>query len=339
MTVTRAWLTALPKPELHVHLDGSLRPETMLALAEAQGVRLPARSAQGLRDALLVRDARNLEEYLSRYDVTLAVMQTAAALERIAAEFVEDVAADGITYVEVRFCPALHPAVGDEAALEAVAAGLARGARTHGVRTGIIVCALRTLSASTSLAMAALAVRWRERGVVAFDLAGAEAGHPATDHVEAFRLARAGGLHITCHAGEGDGPGSIRQALEACGAERLGHGVRLREDPALLATVRERAIALEMCPTSNVHTRTVTALAAHPLRDYLEAGLVVTLNTDSRLMDGITLVDEYLAVHRALGLDRAALVALARHGFASAFQPPDVRADLLATLAHAVEDA
>lgn len=338
MTVTRDWVAALPKAELHVHLDGCLRPETMIELADADEVDLPARDPDTLRERMLVRHARNLEEYLERYTLTLAVMQTAAGLERIAAEFVADVASEGIRYVEVRFCPALHPGAGDEGALEAVTAGLVRGAAAHGVRTGVIVCALRTLPPSLGRAMATLAVRWKDRGVVAFDLAGSEAGHPAEQHADAFAIARDGGLHRTCHAGEAAGPESIRAALDACHAERLGHGVRLREDPDLLARVRDAGIPLEMCPTSNLHTGTVASLAAHPLGRYVSEGLAVTVNTDSRLMDRTTLVDEYLAVSETFGLDREALVRIARTAFAHAFVPPDDRTTLLAAFDAAVEE-
>ncbi|MEX1051222.1 MAG: adenosine deaminase, partial [Gemmatimonadales bacterium] len=246
MTVTRAWVTALPKAELHVHLDGCLRPSTMLELAERAGVALPARNPSALADFMLVRDARNLSEYLQRFETTLSVMQSAEAMERIAFEFVEDVAAEGIRYVEVRFCPALHPGVGSEAALEAALAGLARGARATGARANTIVCGLRTLDPSVSLAMAELAVRWLGRGVVAFDLAGNEAGHPASVHAEAFHVARAGGLALTCHAGEGAGPASIREALDVCGAQRIGHGVRLKEDQNLYDRVRSAGVPLEI---------------------------------------------------------------------------------------------
>jgi adenosine deaminase len=320
--VTKDLIHRLPKVELHVHLDGSLRPQTMLELAREQHVRLPADDAAGLARALYVRHAKSLEEYLERYTITLSVMQTPQALERIAHEFVVDSAAENVRYVEVRYCPALHtPALTLTQAVEAPLAGLKRGEQESGTMARLIVCGLRTLSPSVSLDLARLAVDYAGDGVVAFDLAGAERGHPAGDHVSAFTHARAHGLFCTCHAGEGDGPESIRQALDLCGAQRIGHGTRLWEDPALEELVRERQIPLEACITSNVHTGTVREVAAHPVKRYLDRGCLLTLNTDSRLMDGITLSDEYWLAHRALGLDRTELDRLVLNAARSAFLP------------------
>ena len=340
MTVTREWLARLPKAELHTHLDGSLRPTTLLDLAEAVGVRLPAPTAPALADAMLVRHARNLNEYLERYVVTVSVMRSAAALTRIARELVEDAAAESIRYLEVRFCPALHgPEVGLEETIEAVLEGLAAGERETGTIARLIACGLRTLPPATSLAIARAAMQFADRGLVAFDLAGAEAGHPAEAHAEAFRAARSGGLRITCHAGEAAGPESIRAALTACGAERIGHGVRLRDDPALEADVAARGIALEMCLTSNVHTHAVARIEEHPVRRYFDLGIPVTLNTDSRLMDRITLADEYWKAHTALGFTAPELARVARNAFGHAFLPDDERRRLLAAVTPELEAA
>lgn len=331
MTVTRAWVAGLPKAELHTHLDGCLRPGTLLELAEEQGVRPPAPTPEGIADAMLVRDARNLDEYLERFFITVGVLRSAGALARVARELVEDAAADGIRYVEIRFCPALHgPEVGLEEAIEAVLDGLAAGERETGGIARVIACGLRTLPPATSVAIARAAGRYVGRGVVAFDLAGAEAGHPAEAHAEAFRVAARGGLRLTCHAGEAAGPASIRAALETCGAERIGHGVRLAEDPALEAEVAARGVPLEMCLTSNVHTRAVARIEAHPARRYLRLGIPVTLNTDGRLMDRITLGDEYWLAHTALGFEAAELVQVARNAFAHAFLADHEKAALLA---------
>ncbi len=334
MKLTKELLHRLPKVELHVHLDGCLRPQTMLELAREQGVRLPAADPQGLARALYVRHARNLEEYLERYTITLSVMQTARALERIAYEFVVDSAAENVRYVEVRYCPALHtPALTLTQAVEAPLAGIRRAERETGTVAKLIVCGLRTLAPRVSLDLARLAADYGGDGVVAFDLAGSERGHPARDHAAAFEHARAHGLFCTCHAGEGDGPDSIREALDLCGAQRIGHGTRLKEDPVLEALVRERQIPLESCITSNVHTGTVAEAAQHPLKRYLEEGCLVTLNTDSRLMDGITLSDEYWLAHQALGLDRAQLDRLVLNAAQSAFLPDAEKHALVARMA------
>lgn len=339
MTLTRELVGRLPKAELHVHLDGSLRPVTMIELAREQGVRLPSNDPGELARAVLVRDARSLEEYLERYTITLSVMQTAAALERIAYEFVVDAAGENVRYVEVRYCPALHaPALTLTQAMEAPLAGLKRGEAETGTWARLIVCGLRTLPPAVSLDLARLAVEYRADGVVAFDLAGAERGHPARDHVKAFEYALGRGLACTCHAGEGDGPDSIKQALHVCGAHRLGHGTRLHEDPELEWYVRERGIPLEMCLTSNLHTGVVRDVAEHPLRRYLERGCVVTLNTDSRLMDGITLSDEYWLAHTRLGLDRPQLERLILNAFHSAFLPDGDKERLLGRVARELEE-
>jgi len=311
-----------PKAELHVHLDGCLRPETMLELARAQGVRLPADTPEALTQALSVKGSRSLEEYLSKYEITLSVMQTAEALERIAYEFVRDVAAEHVRYVEVRYSPALHrPALTLTEAIEAPLAGIKRAEAETGTKVGLIICGIRTLPPAVSLELAQAAADYRSAGVVAFDLAGAERGHPAAEHRAAFAHAARHGLACTCHAGEGDGPDSIHEALHACGARRIGHGTRLGEDPALLAYVVEHRIPLEMCLSSNVHTRTVAALAEHPFKRYLDQGVVVTLNTDGRLMDGISLTDEYYLAHAVLGLSRQDLARVVLASCESAFLP------------------
>jgi adenosine deaminase len=333
VTLSQDLVRRFPKAELHVHLDGCLRPQTMLDLAREQGVRLPATDAAGLADALFVRHAQSLEEYLERYTITISVMQTPAALERIAYEFVQDAAADNIRYVEVRYCPALHDS--DMSLVQAVEApleGFQRGERETGTIVRVIVCGLRTLAPKISEALARMAVDYRTDGVVAFDLAGSEFGHPAADHVAAFEYARGHGLACTCHAGEGDGPESIRDALHVCGAQRIGHGTRLFEDPDLEDEVLSQGVPLEVCLTSNVHTHTVLEIGEHPARRYLDRGGVVTLNTDSRLMDRTTLSQEYWLAHQALGLTRAELETVILNGFRSAFLPDTEKAALVAQI-------
>ena len=329
--LTKDELRRWPKAELHVHLDGCLRPQTMLDLAREQRVRLPADTPDALAAALSVKDARSLEEYLSKYQYTLAVMQTPEALERVAYELVHDVAAENVRYVEIRYSPLLHK-MSLQQGIEAPLRGVKRAEAETGTKVGLITCAIRTLGARESRELAQAAVDYRTHGVVGFDLAGAERGHPAVVHREAFAIAARHGLACTCHAGEGDGPGQIAEALHVCGAARIGHGTRLGEDEALLDEVVARGVPLEMCVTSNVHTGVVAAAAEHPLRRYLERGVRVTLNTDGRLMDGVTLTDEYYLAHTVLGLSRADLARVALHAAESAFLQESERVALIARL-------
>ncbi len=320
--LTKDALRRWPKAELHVHLDGALRPATMLELAREQHIQLPADTPDALAKAMLVRDAKSLEEYLQKYVITLSVLQTRAALERVAYEFVMDVAAENVRYVEVRYSPLLHrPALTLAQAIEAPLVGIRRAEAETGTKVGLIVCGIRTRAPAESLELARAAADYRSSGVIAFDLAGAERGHPAREHRAAFEYAAAHGMACTCHAGEGDGPDSIHQALHECGASRIGHGTRLGEDPALLDEVIQRRIPLEMCISSNVHTHTVTQVAEHPFKRYLQKGVVVTLNTDGRLTDGVTLTDEYYLAHAALGLSPDDLSRVVLNACESAFLP------------------
>jgi adenosine deaminase len=327
----REQLLRLPKAELHVHLDGSLRPATLIELARERGVELPAQDAETLRTRMIVSDAVSLVEYLERFRLTLAVMQDREAIERIAYELAEDHARENVGWLEVRFCPGLCTAgsLTPGGVLDAALAGLARARTDHGIQSAVIVTALRSLPVADSCAMAELAVAYRRRGVCAFDLAGAEKGHPVRDHVEAVRIAAAAGLPLTIHAGEAFGPASIREAVELGGAVRLGHGTRLVEDAELLEQVRAAGIVLEVCLTSNVQTRAVASYAAHPLRRYFDAGVRVSLCTDNRLMSGVTLTDEYEHARDALGFTWDELVAVARMGFEAAFADDARKGDLL----------
>ncbi len=324
-------LQRLPKAELHVHLDGSLRAATLAELAEERDRPLPVHEERALGSHMLVSDARNLEDYLARFALTLSVLQDTEALERVAYELAEDHAAESVRWLEVRFCPALHTEEGLDGneVLAAVAAGLKRAEEAFDLQARIIVCGLRTLDPRVSLEMAELAAAWADRGVCAFDLAGAEKGFPARDHRAAFRRAEEAGLGITVHAGEGYGAPSLRQAVEDAHAQRLGHGTRLAEDPELMERVRREGITLEICLTSNVQTRVAPSYAEHPMKDYLEAGLRLTLCTDNRLMSGVSLTDEYLHARDEQGLTGEQLAAVAGMGFESAFCGDQERAALL----------
>ncbi|MBT8403586.1 MAG: adenosine deaminase, partial [Gemmatimonadetes bacterium] len=255
--VTRERLRALPKAELHVHLDGSIRPATMLELAADAGVELPASDPDALADAMRADDSADLEEYLEKFAITLSVMQTAPQLERIAYELAIDHAAENVKWVEVRFSPWLNTEAGlsMEEVLDAVLRGLRRAEAEVDVRTGVIVCALRHLGPDHSTELAELAVAYKDNGVIGVDLAAAEKGNPASLHTDAFRLAADHDLARTVHAGEAFGPPSIRQALLDCDAHRIGHGTRLLEDLSLERYIRDHRIPLEICLTSNVQTR------------------------------------------------------------------------------------
>ncbi|MEO5799732.1 MAG: adenosine deaminase [Gemmatimonadales bacterium] len=328
----RETLRRMPKAELHVHLDGSLRPETMLELGRAANVALPASDADALRRYMLVDDARNLEDYLARFEYTIALLQTPEAIERVAYEMVADAAADGLRYLEVRYCPRLSTR-GGLSMDDAVAAewrGLQRGEQEFGVVTRIINCSLRHYSPDVSLEIAEHSVRMRDHGVVAFDLAGGEAGRPPEEHREAFDLAARAGLGITVHAGEAAGWESIFEAIHSCHAVRIGHGTRLFESPELLAYVRDRRICLEINITSNLQTHAVATAAQHPVRQYFDAGVPVTLCTDSWLMSGVSLTGEYHLAHQALGFTLDEMHAMALTAFEHAFLPWPERLALLA---------
>ncbi len=330
--VTTELLRRIPKAELHCHLDGSLRPSTMLDLARDSGAPMPADDAEALAEHMHVDDARNLEQYLERFDITLSVMQTREALERVAYELAEDAAREGVRYLETRFAPILNTRHGLtlHQVVEATLAGLRRAEREYDMVARVIVCGLRNLPPEVSLAQARVAVDFRGSGVAGFDLAGGEKGFPASDHQAAFDHAIAHGLPCTCHAGEGDGAESVRDAITRCHACRIGHGTRLIEDAALTEQVRAQRIAVECCLTSNVQTHAVERLEDHPVREYFDRGLLVTLNTDNRLMSRVTLLDEYALAARTFGFDFDEMVQLARNSFQAGFLTDAERAPLQA---------
>jgi adenosine deaminase len=292
---------------------------------------MPRDDAEALGEFMIVRDARNLEEYLSRFETTLSVMQTADALERIAYELAEDAWREGVRYLETRFAPVLNTRRGLSlgAVLESAMRGLMKAEREYGIVGRLIVIALRNSAPDVSLELARLAVAYKGRGVVGFDLAGAEFGYPAAAHVDAFHYARTHELACTCHAGEGDGASSVRQAVHECCAHRIGHATRLFEDESLAAYVNDRRIALEICLTSNVQTRASSSYEAHPLRRYFDRGMNVVLNTDNRLMSGTSLTDEYAHAARELDFTFEELCRIALNGFESAFLPWEERTRLI----------
>ncbi|WP_211262606.1 adenosine deaminase [Nitriliruptor alkaliphilus] len=322
-----------PKVSLHDHLDGGLRVATVRDLAGRIGHPLPADDEESLR-AWFFQGGRgaDLPRYLEAFDQTVAVLQRADALRRVACEFAEDLADDGIVHGEVRYAPELSTAGGltyDEV-IDAILAGFAEGPADVEVR--LIVCALRHLDHAA--AAFAAAGRFVDRGVVAVDLAGPEDGFPATAHAAAIGLAREAGLGVTLHAGEAFGPASVADALDA-GAQRLGHGVRIVEDLGedgapgpVAARVLSAGIPLEVCPTSNVHTGVAADVAGHPIARLRDAGFRITLNTDNRLMSDVTLTSEALAVHDAFGWGLAELEEVTATAVEVAFLPDGERAVL-----------
>jgi adenosine deaminase len=328
--LTRELIGRLPKAELHVHLDGSLRPQTMIDLARRNKQMLPATDPEQLRRYMRVDDAANLEDYLRRFDITIPLLQTPEAIERVAYEMVEDAARDNVRYLEVRYCP--HLSVREGLTMDQVVAaelrGLQRGELEFGVIARVINCSLRQYEPSLSLEIAQHSVAFRDKGVVAFDLAGPESGRPPGKHKAAFDLAAQGFLGITVHAGEAAGAESVAEALQQCHANRIGHGTRLGESVRLLEYIRDRRIPIEINITSNVQTRAVSRAAEHPVRRYFDAGLNVTLCTDGWLMAGVSLSDEYWLAHTELGFSREEIDRLILNGFESAFLAWPERAGL-----------
>ena len=331
-------LREIPKVLLHEHLDGGLRPATVIELAREQGYAgLPTEDAVDLADWFHRGAQRgNLPEYLEGFEHTTAVMQTAEALERVAYEFIEDMHEDGVVYAEVRFAPVFHTQRGlsPDEVVAAVTRGLARGEARYGVRWGLIVCAMRHLN--ESLAAAELAIRCRPLGVVGFDLAGGEDGFPPKKHVEAFQAIERANFHITIHAGEAYGPESIWQALQYCGAHRLGHATRLRDDieveadgtmrlGSLAQYVLDRRVPLEMCLLSNLHTGACARLEDHPFGMFFRRGFRVCLNTDDRLMSDTTMSGETKLATELFDLSLADLEKLSLNAMKSAFVDFDSR--------------
>jgi adenosine deaminase len=330
--VTEELLHALPKTDLHCHLDGSMRLKTILELAEEQKVKLPADNVEGLAKAIhMGQVCKSLEEYLVAFDVTLSVLQTAEALYRAAYELAVDAAAENVRYLEVRYSPALHLQKGLKmtTVIDSVLEGLRAAKRETGIKCGVIVCGIRHINPQTSMRLAELSVAYKNRGVIGFDLAGAEASFPAKDHKEAFQLILKNNVNCTAHAGEAFGPESIGQAIHYLGAHRIGHGTRLREDGDLLNYVNDHRIPLEVCPSSNVQTGAVPSLAAHPLKFYFDYGLRVTINTDNRLITDTTVTQELWLAHKELGLELEDLTTIIVSGFKSAFMPFREKQDML----------
>lgn len=318
------FLRRLPKTDLHVHLDGSVRLSTILDLAERYKVTLPGDTEESLAAAIhMGKECEDLTDYLKAFDVTLAVLQDEEALYRVAYELAEDAARENVRYMEVRYSPGLHTRKGLPLTriVECVLEGLQDARRDYNIRCELIICGIRHIAPEQSMRLAELTAAYKNKGVVGFDLAGAEHDYPAKDHREAFYLVRNNNIHTTIHAGEAYGPESIHQAIHVCGARRIGHGTRLREDGDLLNYVNDLRIPLEVCLTSNVQTRAVKTFESHPLRFYYDFGIRVTINTDNRLVTDTTVTQEYKTAVDTFGFDALDVKQLVINGFKSAFLP------------------
>lgn len=336
-------IRSVPKVVLHEHLDGGLRPETIIELAKNHDVDLPTQEPEKLSQWFYKGAYKgSLKEYLQGFKITTAIMQTEDDLYRVAYELMEDMKKDGVVYVETRFSPLFHTQRGlsYDDIVESVLRGLKDGARAFGVKFGLIVCAMRNMSPSLSLEMAKLAVRFRDQGVVGFDLAGDELGYPPKDHLDSFHYIQRNNFYITIHAGEAFGKESIWQALQYCGTHRIGHGIHLKDDIMtqdneiiemgnLAQYVLDRRIPLEVCLSSNVHTGSVPDLKYHPFPIFFRNGFRVTLNTDNRLMSNTTLTDEFYKAVNHFNLTLHDIEKLTINAMKSAFSHFPMRLELI----------
>ena len=332
MKLTSTIIKKLPKAELHCHLDGSLRIDTILNLASEQNIKLPSDNKKILKSILMITDnIGSLEEYLKKFDIILSILQTSDALTVIAYELAMDCWEDGVRYLEVRYCPELHIKNGTTLSdtIEAVKLGLKQAEKKCGIITGIIICSLRNMSPFHSLELSKLAVKYKNKGVVGFDLAGIEEDFPAKKHKEAFYLILNNNINTTIHAGEAFGPKSIHQAIHICGAHRIGHGTRVYEDIDLLNYINNHRIPLEICLTSNIHTKTVTSISKHPFKYFIDAKVRVTLNTDNRLISNTSLSKEYEIAINNFNLNENEIRTIIINGFKSAFLPHNKRRELI----------
>jgi adenosine deaminase len=340
MNITKDFIHKLPKAELHCHLDGSLRIDTIIDLANIQKINLPTSNRAELVEFFTIGDKINsLEEYLERFDLTLSVMQTPDSLTRTAYELAEDCAKENIKYLEVRYSPILHTKNGMTIsdAIDAVLIGLDKAEKEFNIKTGVIVCGIRNISPEVSLKLADLSLKYKNKGVVGFDLAGAEENYPAKHHREAFYLILNNNINATIHAGEAYGPESIHQAVHYCGAHRIGHGTRLKEDLDLMNYLVDHRIPLEICLTSNVQTKGVNSLKNHPFREYLDNQLRLTINTDNRLISGTTLTDEYWLAYQTYNLTPHELREIIINGFKCAFMGHIERVKMLKDVLNELE--
>jgi adenosine deaminase len=298
----------LPKCNIHTHLEGSVRPATMISLARAQGIPLAVPPEQ-VSDLLQVTgEEQSLVDYLAKIAYAYPILKNAEALRRTAFEAAEDAARDGVVYFEMRVGPVTHagPGLPVEAIIESLLAGLKQAGDQHAITCGLIISALRSHDPQLNLQLARAAVKYRDQGVVGFDLAGDE-NYPAGEHLDAFRAARDGGLGITVHAGEAGGAENVRYAVEELGASRIGHGVHSISSPQVVDLLREKGVLLEICPTSNVHTHCVRTIREHPIREFYRKGVPVSVGDDDPITSRTHVSNELTLIHRELGFSLAEL--------------------------------
>lgn len=322
-----------PKAELHTHIDGGLRVQTILELAKKNNAYLPSYELDILKDHLTVDDScPSLLDYFKPFEYTLNVLQTQDALEQCMFEYLEDASKDHTRYIESRFSPALHLQKGLslQQVMDAILRGKKQAENKFNIKSNLIICGLRHIDEKSNMELAQLAVNYKNKGVVAFDLAGEEFGRPAKNHIKAFQIAMDNNLSRTVHAGEADGAHSIADAIHYLGAQRIGHGTSLFEDEDLLHYVADHQIGLEVCLTSNMQTKSVQDIKKHPIKSYFEMNVPVTINTDSTLISGTTLSKEYQFAAELFDFSKDDIKQIMLNGFQQAFLPFDEKQELIA---------
>lgn len=315
-------MLTLPKTDLHLHLDGSVKPTTLIELAHEVGERLPAYEPDLLLPYMQVESqCKSLVEYLNKFQFVGQYLHTPFSLERVAYEVVEQAAAQNCLYIEVRFAPQLHRKLGlsVEGAIMHVIRGLQQGERDFGVVSRCIAICLRGHSEDLNREVIRAAALYLGKGVVAVDLAGAEAAYPPELYRDLFAMARERLLPITIHAGEAAGAASVRTAVELLGASRIGHGIRMKEDSEVVKLIRRERIPLELCPTSNLQTKAAESLGTYPIREYFDQGIAVTVNTDNLTVSGTTITEEFDLLYTKLGFSAEEIARIALNGAEAVF--------------------
>ena len=317
-----SFIDDMPKIDLHYHMDGGLRPQTVIEIAQKKGILLPAQDAQGITPYLAIgEECQSLAEYLEKFDLPLKCLQSSYAQRRVAYEAVEDAAMHNVRYIEVRFAPQLMVAGG--LTVDGVTANVIEGLKAGEIQfktqaRAILVC-MRHQGSEKNLAVIQAAAEYLGKGVCGVDLAGDEAGFPPRLHREAFKLAHKYGIPVTIHAGEAGGADNIYEAVENLGATRIGHGIRLREDKHVFDLVRQRGIALEICVTSNIQTKAASSFDTHPIREYFDAGLAVTVNTDNTTVSNTNLTREFKILEDRYGFTHNEMKKLVLNAAQAAF--------------------